>query len=209
MTAWRVIDATFELSAPKLAALPAADRPELAFAGRSNVGKSSLLNALSGATSLARTSKQPGRTQLLNSFAWTLLDDAGTRVPARCIDLPGYGFAAVRAAVRDAFAPMVESYLLERTTLRAVLLLVDCRRGLDERDYALLEFLAERELQVLVVGTKSDKLGAAERGVWIDRVAKEASLPKRSIFLTAARTGLGVTGPRSLLDALARVLVAT
>src|SRR5689334_1513421 len=119
MTTWRVIHATSELTAPKLAALPAADRPELAFARQSNAANSSLVNALSGATALARTSKQPGRTQRLNSFAWTLLDDAGTRVPARCIGLPGYGFAAVRAAVRDAFAPMVESDLLERTTLRA------------------------------------------------------------------------------------------
>ncbi|MBX7083996.1 MAG: hypothetical protein K1X88_32610, partial [Nannocystaceae bacterium] len=122
----------------------------------------------------------------------------------RCIDLPGYGFARVTAAVRDGFAPMVEDYLLSRATLKLVLVLVDCRREVDDRDQSLLEFLAARKLAALVVGTKADKLGAAARGVWVARASAAAALPRGAVLLTAARTGLGIDGPRSLLDAIVR-----
>ncbi|MBK6916496.1 MAG: ribosome biogenesis GTP-binding protein YsxC [Deltaproteobacteria bacterium] len=203
---WRVSSASFESSAPKLALLPPADRPEFAVAGRSNVGKSSLLNAMSNQVGLARVSRSPGRTQLLNAFAWGLHGPGDATAQIRCVDLPGYGFAKVNAKIRDGFGPMVEEYLLQRESLRAVLVLVDVRREIDDRDLSLFEFLADRPLRTYMVGTKADKLGAAARGVWIDRVVQASGLPKARVLLTAARTGLGVVGRRSVLETLVRAL---
>jgi GTP-binding protein len=202
---WRVADARFETSAPALAAAPSPDRPEFAVAGRSNAGKSSLLNALTGVGGLARTSAAPGRTQLLNFFTLTLLGP-DTRLEVRCCDLPGYGYAAVPTAVREGFAPMVEPYLLSRDCLRVLLVLVDARRGPDDRDLALVEFVAERETEVLLVGTKSDKLAAGERGIWTRKVADELGVDRRSVLLTSARAKEGIGGRGGLLSALARRL---
>jgi GTP-binding protein len=204
---WRVAEARFETSAPGLALAPPADLPEFAVAGRSNAGKSSLLNALTGRTGLARTSAAPGRTQLLNFFAMTLFG-TGTRLDVRCADLPGYGYAAVPTAVRDGFAPMVEPYLRGRETLRVLLVLVDARRGPDDRDVAMIEFVADRSLDVLVVGTKGDKLVASDRGLWTKAVAGDLGLDRRNVLITSARTKDGLVGRGGLLPELARRLAA-
>jgi GTP-binding protein len=210
---WRVIDAQFERSAPTRADLPDDGLPELAVAGRSNVGKSSLINACTNATGLARVSRSPGRTQLLNSFTWTCRAAPDETFVLRCVDLPGYGFAKVSRHVREGFAKMVEDYLLERPTLAALALLVDCRRPLDDRDQGLIEFLASRgglaPVRVIVVGTKADKLGASERGVWIQRTAEEAGLAQRDVLLTSTLTPLGIAGPRGLVDRLVGMLRPT
>jgi GTP-binding protein len=204
---WRVADARFETSAPTLAAAPHPDRPEFAVAGRSNAGKSSLLNALAGRQGLARTSAAPGRTQLLNFFAMALIGGGG-RLEVRCADLPGYGYAAVPTRIRDGFAPMVEPYLVQRPTLRVLLVLVDARRGPDDRDVAMIEYVAARPVEVLVVGTKADKLGASERGLWIKAIADELGLEHRRVLLTSARTKDGFAGRGGLVHELARRLAA-
>jgi GTP-binding protein len=208
---WRVTEARFEISAPALAGAPAPDRPEFAVAGRSNAGKSSLLNALTGRTGLARTSAAPGRTQLLNFFAMTL-HGKGAKLEVRCADLPGYGYAAVPSKVRNGFAPMVEPYLLTREPLRTLLVLLDTRRGVDERDIAMIEFVAgssaPRAVDVLVVGTKADKLGATDRGLWTRSRADELGLDRRNVFITSARTKDGLFGKGGLLSALAQRLSA-
>ncbi len=204
---WRVAEARFETSAPTSAAAPHPDRPEFAVVGRSNSGKSSLLNALAGRQGLARTSAAPGRTQLLNFFALSLVRGP-QRVEVRCADLPGYGYAAVPTRVRDGFAPMIEPYLLERPTLRVLLVLVDARRGPDDRDVAMIEYVADRPVEVIVVGTKADKLGASERGLWTKAVADELGLPHRGVLLTSARTKDGLGGRGGLVPELARRLVA-
>lgn len=127
--------------------------PEIAVAGRSNVGKSSLLNAVLGQRGLARISRTPGRTRQINFF---LVDERFVLV-----DLPGYGFAVGPEAERLEWGPLVETYLSERKTLRGVLILVDVRRGVEADEEQLLAYLARLGLPALVVATKSDKLGRA------------------------------------------------
>lgn len=208
---WRVTNARFEESAAKRMTLPVDDMPEFAVSGRSNVGKSSLINSTTNTRALARVSRSPGRTALLNAFIWSLRRADEPITDIRCVDLPGYGFAKVPRDVRDGFANMVEDYLLRRDRLRVVLLLVDCRREVDDRDHALVEFLGsarrDEPIRVLLVGTKADKLGAAERGLWIAKTAESSGLQRRDIFLTSTLAGLGITGPRSLLEGLMSALM--
>jgi GTP-binding protein len=153
----RVTAARFLGAAATPGSEPAPGPPEVALAGRSNVGKSSLLNALLGRRGLARVSRTPGRTRQINFFV----------VNERFVlaDLPGYGFAVGPEAERLAWGPLVEGYLRERPTLRGVALLVDPRRGLGPDETELLAFLDAVGLRAAVVATKQDKLGraAAER----------------------------------------------
>lgn len=190
---WQVINAGFELSAPGLAQCPPPTLPEIAVAGRSNVGKSSLLNAFTRQTGLARVSKTPGRTRLLNFFQLRLRGPATRTLELRWVDLPGYGFAKARREVRDSFGPMIEGYLRERENLRALLVLLDARRGPLDGDFELLEFCASIELPCLVCATKSDKLGASERGLLPRQFAAALGIDARDVLLTSASSGLGLT----------------
>jgi len=139
---------------------PRGDRvAEIAFAGRSNVGKSSLINTLVGRRGLARTGSTPGRTRQLNFFA---VDTAHGSVVL--VDLPGYGFARAARTERARWGPLIERYLNERPALRGVVLVIDARRGIESEDLALLEYLHVNELPAIVVATKVDKLRHGERG---------------------------------------------
>src|SRR5262245_1439450 len=145
-------DARFLLAAGKPADLPRAGPPEVAFAGRSNVGKSSAINALLGRKGLARTSKTPGRTQTINFYELA----GGTRL----VDLPGYGYARVPQAMRERWKSLVGAYLESREPV-AVVVIVDARHPATELDVQLLEWVGER--RVLVLLSKADKLSRAEQ----------------------------------------------
>jgi GTP-binding protein len=178
----------FLKSAPALEYLPPADRPEIAFAGRSNVGKSSLINALVRHRGLARTSNTPGRTQELNYF----LTEAA---PLYFVDMPGYGFAdAPRHLVADWLA-LVKDYLRGRPTLARVFVLVDSRHGIKPVDREIFSLLNVAAVSFSVVLTKIDKLSAhavAESHAKVrDAIAKEAAAHPR-VIATSSETGAGI-----------------
>ncbi len=199
---WRIAAAAFETSAADPRQCPAADRPEVAFAGRSNVGKSSLINALTGRRGLARVSRAPGRTRLLNFFGARILGPS-TDLGVRLVDLPGFGFAAAHRSVRDTWGPMIDGYLGSRSVLAGLVLLVDVRRGAGDLDLSLAELATEHGRPTLVVGTKADKLGASERGLTRRRIAEAFGATARDIVLTSATSGMGIGGRDGLLAELA------
>ncbi|MFQ5665286.1 MAG: ribosome biogenesis GTP-binding protein YihA/YsxC [Candidatus Binatia bacterium] len=177
--------------------LPKLSYPEIAFAGRSNVGKSSLLNRLVGHRRLARVSKTPGRTQQINFF---LIDERVTFV-----DLPGYGFARVPPRVRDGWKRLVEGYLTRSANLRAVVVIIDMRRGLESADVQLLQYLETRCLRPIVVATKADKLGASERGRRAHALARVLPQDAPGVVVCSAVSGAGIP---ALWQAITRTLAA-
>lgn len=207
---WHVLTSAFEQSASKVFQCPTPDLPEIAVAGRSNVGKSSLLNALCNRRGLARVSRTPGRTQLLNFFSLTLRGPGHDKLPLRFCDLPGYGFAAAGKSIREGFAPMIEGYLENRENLRGLVLLVDIRRGVGDLDRGMMAFLAARRLPTLLVATKSDKLGASKRGLARRKLASSIDISPRDVLLTSTHSGAGIHGRDGLAaDIGAMVLAGT
>jgi GTP-binding protein len=170
----KVVRAEFVAGAPAVDKLPAPALPEIAFAGRSNVGKSSLMNTLVARRGLVRTSSTPGCTRQINVFEARTSDGLAVHL----VDLPGYGYAKLSKAEKKSWGPMLEGYLKERPTLRAVVLLVDARRGLEPDDEQLLEFLREPrpagELQIVLVATKLDKLSLSARKPRLAELKNEA-----------------------------------
>ena len=171
--------------------------PEVAFLGRSNCGKSSLLNKLVKRKRLARTSSTPGKTRLIQFFRLELAD-----VELFLVDLPGYGYAQVSRRERQSWQKLVESYLGARATLRAAILLQDIRRDISEDETLLLEWLAERDVKTLVTLTKADKFGTSKRAGRVRAIKTELDLPSERIVTTSAKSGLG-------MDALWRAIWAT
>lgn len=181
----RIAKAEFAAAAAKPDQIPAPREAEVAFAGRSNVGKSSLLNMLLARKGLARTSNTPGRTRQINFF-----DVAVAGGPKMCfVDLPGYGYAKVSKSESASWKELLESYLQERKTLRAVVLLVDIRRGIEQEERDLLEFLALREdLTVIIAATKIDKVSRNAQKPALAKMAKEAGV---RVIGTSADTRAG------------------
>jgi len=162
------VSARFVTSAAQPSDFPPPSLPEVAVVGRSNVGKSSLINALVGQSGLARTSRTPGRTRLVNWFA---IDER-----FHLVDLPGYGYAAVSHATRESWRPLIEGYLAERKSLAGVLLLIDIRRGVQDEELDFVPWLAEREMPVVVALTKADKLAKNKRILEVTRARQVLAL---------------------------------
>jgi GTP-binding protein len=164
---------------------PPPDRlPEVAVAGRSNVGKSSLINALVGRKSLARVSGTPGKTREINFYR---IDDRFFLV-----DLPGYGYARAPESLRDAWQALMADYLARNERLEGLILLLDARRGVMEVDRQLLGYVTGGQIPVLFVLTKIDKLNRAGRTRAVQEVRLELGLPEDQVLATSARTGEGV-----------------
>jgi GTP-binding protein len=189
-----VLEATFVAEARDVAHLPAGGLPEVAVAGRSNVGKSTLLNRMAQRHGLARVSKTPGRTRGLVVFdleiRWPGREPERQRL--RLVDLPGYGYAQVSHRERHAWQELVEGYIGRQEPLRLVLLLVDARRGLGAEEQQLMAWLAGKNLPCHLVVTKADKLGAAERGSLRERLRKQAAAGGTRVSLVSGATGEGV-----------------
>jgi GTP-binding protein len=186
----------FLKSAPELQFLPDPDLPEIAFAGRSNVGKSSLLNALTNRKGLARTSNTPGRTQELNFF------DVGTPVQMRLVDMPGYGFAEAPKDLVKRWRFLVNDYLRGRAALKRALVLVDARHGLKEVDREMMRMLDDAAVSYHLVLTKSDKLKASALGPVYEATMIEAAkhpAAHPSIFTTSSETGSGIAELRTAI----------
>lgn len=184
----------FLKSAPKLEFLPDASVPEVAFAGRSNVGKSSLLNALTGRKALARTSVTPGRTQELNFF------DVGDPLTFRLVDMPGYGYAKAPKDMVKQWRFLVNDFLRGRQELKRALVLIDSRHGIKDVDREILEMLDKAAVSYRLVLTKADKIKPTELAEVATRTAEEArkrAAAHPDILLTSSETGLGIAELRA------------
>jgi GTP-binding protein len=174
---------------------PESSLPEVAFAGRSNVGKSSLLNALVRRKSFARVSRTPGRTREINFFRVN-----NTFV---LVDLPGYGYARISKAKKAEWRPMIESYLRRTTQLRGIVLLLDIRREPSEDDRAMLDFLADLGVPTIVALTKSDKLNKSEARAKVADVSRKLALEPEQVIQFSAHSGEGRV---ELLEAITQIV---
>jgi len=186
----------FLKSAPELQFLPDPDTPEIAFAGRSNVGKSSLLNALTNRKGLARTSNTPGRTQELNFF------DVGQPLRLRLVDMPGYGFAEAPKDMVKRWRHLVNDYLRGRAVLKRALVLIDSRHGIKPPDRDIMEMLDTAAVNYQLVLTKADKVKSSELSAILARTADEArkhaaAYPR--IFTTSSEKGTGIAELRTAI----------
>ncbi|WP_199504157.1 ribosome biogenesis GTP-binding protein YihA/YsxC [Qipengyuania sp. YIM B01966] len=192
----------FLLSAPELRFLPEPTVPEIAFAGRSNVGKSSLLNALTGRKAIARASVTPGRTQELNFF------EVGEPTLFRLVDMPGYGFAKAPLKVVQRWKELVRTYLKGRQVLTRTLVLIDARHGVKDVDREMMQMLDETAVSYRLVLTKADKIKASELAATLAATEAEArrhSAAYPQLHVTSAEKGMGIAELRAAVLADAGV----
>lgn len=188
----------FMLGVAALSQLPDASFPEIAFAGRSNVGKSTLVNALTNRKTLAKTSNTPGRTQQLNYF------NLGDRL--HMVDMPGYGYAKVSKDKRDDWTQLIFDFLRGRATLRCVFILIDSRHGLKDTDIELMKMLDETAVQYRIILTKTDKVKSQELKKVSEKII--AGLKKHAagfpaVLPTSAEKGMGIPECRAVLASYA------
>jgi len=194
----KVRRAEYVTAAAKVGQLPPPDLPEVAFLGRSNVGKSSLLNRLVNRKQLARTSGTPGKTRLIHFFH---VEVGGREL--QLVDLPGYGWARVSRSERASWQKLVEGYLEDRSSLRLAVLLQDLRRDVSDDETLLLEWLAEREVPSVVALTKVDKLKPMRRAKRVRELKLQLAGPAERVVATSAERGEGIDALwRTIFDKL-------
>ena len=185
----RVLEARFVKSATDFGECPRGYKPEVAFAGRSNVGKSSMINALVKRKSLVRVSNTPGRTRTLNFFEVDVFTER--KETLRFCDLPGYGYAKVSKSERAGWGPLIEGYLTQRHDLALLVTIVDAEVGPSAADIEMLQFAVKRVKRNLVVATKLDRLSKAARIPALIGIAKTLGLPSDAVCGFSATDGLG------------------
>jgi len=193
----KIKSAEFVKSAVEPSKYPAADFPEIAFSGRSNVGKSSLINTLLNRKHLVKTSSTPGRTQLINFF---LINSAFCFV-----DLPGYGYARVPASVQKKWGPMIETYLLTRRTLKGVVLIMDVRRTPGMKELEFIAWLNSFDIPPILVLTKADKLSKTKQIKQKIIIAETLNVDKDNLILFSIKTGLGKIDIWNAIKSLIRI----
>lgn len=197
MSASKPLTATFLKSASSLTQCPVDNLLEIAFVGRSNVGKSSTLNNLTGVRNLARVSKTPGRTQLINLFE---LQKSGTNLQGRLVDLPGYGFARASKAQRAAWGRLVDDYLNRRKNLGGIVLVLDSRHPPFDFDLQMIDWSVGKELKLLILLNKCDKLSRNQRNQTLSNFEKSYNADSNiRIELFSASKSIGTSSVRNLL----------
>ena len=186
----RIVDATFLTTATRRDGWPPPRAPEFAFVGRSNVGKSSMINTLTQRKKLVRVSNTPGRTRALNFFEVTVTQGEKT-TRARLTDLPGYGFARAPKGDRASWQKMIGEYLSGRDGLRAVVSILDAEVGPTSDDLQMLDFLQELSPKVLVAATKIDRVNKAARKPRLWKIAEQLELPQEAVLGFSATEPLG------------------
>lgn len=179
----KIISAKYNTSVVEKKKLLADGLPEFAFVGRSNVGKSSLINSLTGVKGLAKTSATPGKTKMVNYFD---INDS-----FRFVDLPGYGYAKVGKSHLDVWSGLMGEYLLNSPTLLTTFLLLDVRHDPTEQDKQMLEFLCYNKLPFCIIATKGDKLAKSKQKQAVGKLAKELGIRPELIILSSSEQGLG------------------
>ena len=180
----QITKAEFKCSSERISQVPKDDLKDIAFIGRSNVGKSSLINMLTGRQGLAKVSGTPGKTRLINHF---LIDNAWYLV-----DLPGYGFAKVSQAEKQRWANLISGYFEQERSFNLVVSLVDIRHEAQKLDRQMIAFLQDAGLPYLVVLTKGDKLGRNKQNAQAALLSKQLEVPRDQMIITSSETGQGI-----------------
>ena len=200
----KIIKSEYVTSAVSKKTCPEEILPEIVFVGRSNVGKSSLINSLTNRKSLARTSGTPGKTQTINFFRVTLKLSDGESREIFFVDLPGYGYAKTSKTNRKLWAKFIDEYLLSRRDIKFVCQLIDMRHEPQESDLKSFAGLVEKNLPVLIVATKSDKIGKTQRQKHLDAIKKSLGVDDQSVLPYSSTKN---EGRSDLLDVIANSLI--
>lgn len=198
------VNARYVASAVRREQYPAEKRKEIAFIGRSNVGKSSLLNSLTGTRKLAKVSGQPGKTQTINFFAVEAKIAEREKIPFYLVDLPGYGYAKVGKAMRAQWTRFIEEYFLTSENLQFVCQLIDIRHAPMASDIAMFQWLVKNHIPVLLVATKADKINKTTRQRNVAEIRKVLGIADLDVL---PYSSLKNEGRSELLDAIAAALV--